>query len=93
MLRSSANGGSEAVKLLKDAVTQYINRLSPELWNFRIVARVYANLKSLDENEKGSRTLAGFAAVFSRENSFFDFIDVADEEIVKSKIVGTQGHS
>ena len=54
---------------------------------------MYANLKSLDENEKGSRTLAGFAAVFSRENSFFDFIDVADEEIVKSKIVGTQGHS
>jgi hypothetical protein len=88
LLNVTANGGSEAGKLLKDAVVQYISRLSPELGDCRIVARVYANLKSLDRNEKGSRTLAGFAAVFSRESSFFDFINIASEEIVKSKIVG-----
>ena len=87
MLRDK-NGGSQAVKLLKDAVKGYISNLSPELIGRRIVARIYANLEGLDKNEKGMRILARFAAVFLREDSFFDFIGVADAQIIRSKIAG-----
>ncbi|KAF9699976.1 hypothetical protein EKO04_001266 [Ascochyta lentis] len=87
LLRQSTNGGSKTAKVLKDQVEQYIGNMSPGAGTCRIVVRVYANLKGLDEDDKGSRTLAGFAAGFSREDSFFDFVDVGDEKIVKSKIV------
>ena len=67
---------------------RYTSNLSPELIDCRIVARIYANLKGLDKNEKGLRTLAGFAAVFSREDYFFNFIDVADAQTMRAKIAG-----
>ncbi|KAJ4361218.1 hypothetical protein N0V95_002101 [Ascochyta clinopodiicola] len=88
LLSESTNGGSKAAKMMKDQVGQYITSLSPGVGICRIVVRVYANLKGLDAVEEASRTFAGFAAGFSREDSFFDFVDVGDQNIVRAKIVG-----
>ena len=90
LLGGNTNGGSKTVKLLKDAVERYVAKVCPYQPVCRIVGRVYANLRSLSVNDKGFRTLAGFAAGFLREDSYFDFVDVGDEQIVKSKIVGMQ---
>ena len=88
MLKANINGGSKTVKLLKDAVKQHLAKTMPNVGACRIVARVYANLKRLDVSYQRNGSLAGFAAGFSREDSFFDFVDVGDEQIVKSKILG-----
>lgn len=87
-----ANGGSKAAKLLRAAVEGYIDKTISPGGHHRIVVRVYANLKGLrtGSNDSGPRSLAGFAAVFTREDSFFDFVDVGDADIVKSKILGSR---
>lgn len=87
------NGGSQAAKLLKDAIGQYLRRIGLDKHICRIDVRVYANLNSLSkdvlkERSAQSRALAPFAAGFSREEVFFDFVDVGDENIVKAKIAG-----
>lgn len=96
------SGGSHTAKLLKEAVTRYIADACQGKHISRIDARVYANLKSLsleavDEYSARQpyykkpnipRALGAFAAGFSREEVFFDFVDVAAEQAVEKRITG-----
>lgn len=78
---------------LRKAVIEYLGHLHLERHMCRIDARVYANLKGLSseivKKPPFPRALAGFAAGFSREGIFSDFVDVVDELAVEDKIVGT----
>jgi hypothetical protein len=96
------SGGGQAVKLLRDAITECIAGRQPGTKPPRIVARVYANLKGLSIDftaQHGSRKphqnsfnipryLAAFAAGFSHEYVSFDYVDVVDEETVERKVIG-----
>jgi hypothetical protein len=64
------NGGSQAAKLLREAVTQYLERIQMDTHILRIDVRVYANMKKLFANAPRAytanpRALAPFAATFS----------------------------
>lgn len=92
-MRGMNNGGSQAAKLLTEAVRQYL----PKTRQYRIIARVYANMKGLSQdavkagvvqNNQGGRVLGSFAVGFSREDALFDFTDVGEQQAVESKIVG-----
>jgi hypothetical protein len=93
LARGSNCGGFMAAKLLKDAMTQYLQNLGLEKEGCRVIVHIYANLKSLSadvfkDGGAPSRAFAGFAAGISREELAFDFVDVGDENIVQAKIVG-----
>lgn len=75
------------VRLLRKAIQQHLNERCPYVEECRIIVRVYADLKSL--SAEGCGGSAGFAAAFSHEDSFFNFVDVGGKDFVKSKIVGT----
>ncbi|KAF2130287.1 hypothetical protein P153DRAFT_313993 [Dothidotthia symphoricarpi CBS 119687] len=92
LVRGMNNGGSQAAKLLTEAVRQYL----PKTKKYRLVVRVYANMKGLSQeafkagvlqNNQGGRSLSAFAVGFSREDTLFDFTDVGDQAIVEAKIV------
>ncbi|CAO2655923.1 Nn.00g047260.m01.CDS01 [Neocucurbitaria sp. VM-36] len=101
LMQGAESGGSRAAKLLKEAVTSFVADIHPHQHSCRIEARVYANLKGLSHElfeEYGDRypkfskphfprALGAFAAGFSREEVFFDFTDVVDEQAVENKIV------
>ena len=100
-MQGAGSGGSRAAKLLKETITSFIADFHPHQHSCHIHARVYANLKGLslelfeeygNRNPKFTkpnfpRALGGFAAGFSREEVFFDFVDVVDEQAVENKIV------
>lgn len=101
-MQGADSSGSRTAKLLKEAAAELFANLYPGENSYRIVARVYTNLKGLSDevfddfdrqNPKLCRpnyphALGAFAAGFSREEVFFDFVDVVDEETVERKITG-----
>lgn len=86
-------GGMKAARMLNEVVEKYLrenNIPAP-----RVVVRVYADLTGLSKSlaktklvglEK--RSLAAFAAGFTRAINLFDFVDALDEEGTKFKIRG-----
>ncbi|KAM0718103.1 hypothetical protein Q7P37_006435 [Cladosporium fusiforme] len=92
LVSSGAEGGQRAAHLLNDAVLASLR--SRGLENCRIMVRVYTNLVGLSKAlsrlklcgaEK--RSLAAFAANFTRTNELFDFVDAGElKENADSKI-------
>lgn len=103
LMHGAESGGVQAARLLQEAVAGHLANALPSLKGCRVVARAYANLKSLsleviDQNGGRNphykkpiftRALGAFAAGFSNKDAFFDFVDVVDEQAVENKIVGT----
>ena len=98
-MHGAESGGAQSAKLLKSATSKYVAKHRRSGQADQIEARVYADLKGLSieiVQQSGlhykptfPRALGGFAAGFSREYDFFDFVDVVDEEAVESKITST----
>ncbi|KAF1845436.1 uncharacterized protein K460DRAFT_416696 [Cucurbitaria berberidis CBS 394.84] len=101
LMQGTESGGTQTAKLLREAVAKYVADLRLGEHIYHINARVYANLKNLsleveDEYEYQSsyfkkpnflRNLCAFAAGFSDEEVFFDFVDVVGQEAVERKII------
>jgi len=87
-------GGMRAARMLNNAVEQYLVDI-PQVKDARIIVRVYADLTNLSKLLAKSkltglekRSLAAFAAGFTRAIGLFDFVDALDEEGTKLKIRG-----
>ncbi|KAK5117441.1 hypothetical protein LTR85_008826 [Meristemomyces frigidus] len=83
LVSSSAEGGQRAAQLLDDAVKRSMRDRGLE--QCRIMVRVYANLAGLSKAlarsnlaGKEKRSLAPFAANFTRSNDLFDFVDAGE---------------
>lgn len=84
-----------SARMLNEVVEKYLRDL-PQAKDSRIIVRVYADLTGLSKQLAKSklvglekRSLAPFAAAFTRAMSLFDFVDALDEEGTKFKIRGT----
>lgn len=84
-----------AARLLNDAVEKYIYHSIHKARTARIVVRIYADLTTLSKQlartkvvglEK--RSIASFAAGFTRAFGLFDFVDALDGEGTELKIRG-----
>lgn len=82
-----------AARMLHDVVEKYMR--DANITGSRIVVRLYADVTELSKalskvklvgQEK--RSLAGFAAGFTRAMGLFDFVDALDEEGTNFKIRG-----
>lgn len=92
LVSNGAEGGQRAAHLLNEAVMSSLRTRGLE--NCRIMVRVYTNLVGLSKTlsriklcgaEK--RSLAAFAANFTRSNELFDFVDAGElKENADSKI-------
>lgn len=91
----------KAARMLHEVVEKHLRETLPDTAGIsRIVVRVYADLTGLSKNLAKSklvglekRSLAAFAAGFTRAMSLFDFVDALDEEGTKFKIRGKfSGH-
>ena len=76
-------GGKEAAAALWTATRDYIHQIIPGLSpDFKIVARIYANLRGLGETchraaiLENPATIENFARGFTGSKHLFDFIDV-----------------
>lgn len=76
-------GGKEAAGLLWNAITNHVHQMLPDLCSdYKIVARIYANLKGLGDacNKAGMvdrpTLIEDFARGFTGTKQLFDFIDV-----------------
>lgn len=97
-MHGAESGGEQAAKLLKRAVFDFLAKKGLDKHIARLEAHAYANLKGLSveiikQNERSyksepPRALGGFAAGFSNGGSSFSLIDVINEEIVESRIIG-----
>lgn len=83
LIQNGETGGREAAGLLWDAVTDYVQQNKLDLpSDFRIVTRIYANMKGLGDICKKSGILStatmieDFARGFTGSKQLFDFIDV-----------------
>ncbi|KAF1912690.1 hypothetical protein BDU57DRAFT_374837 [Ampelomyces quisqualis] len=93
LILDKEEGGMRAARMLNDAVEQYLQKNVPAARTSRVVLRVFADLTNLSKQLAKSkltgmekRSIAPFAAAFTRAISFFDFIDTLDEEGTKFKI-------
>ena len=99
-------GGKEAAGQLWTAVREHVRRNSPDLSSeYKIVARLYANLKGLGETCRkagivdDSSILEDFARGFTGSKQLFDFVDVgagkdrADEKITCKGSLGPSRHA
>ena len=90
-------GGKEAAGLLWNAIAANVHQKLPELGvNYRIVTRIYANLKGLGEvcNKSGmldhAMVIEDFFRGFTGSKQLFDFIDVGTgKDRADDKISGT----
>lgn len=92
------SGGSQSARILQSSIVQFMAERYPGQQACLIKAHVYADLKALSNDvflqstlkskPQLPRALGGFAAGFSRDEHFFDFVDVADESAVERKIIG-----
>ncbi|KAI6790124.1 hypothetical protein KC361_g8112 [Hortaea werneckii] len=80
-----AEGGQKAAQLLKDNINRSLRWKGLE--GCQIVVRVYANLVGLSKSlakaglaGKEKRSLATFAASFTRSNDLFDYVDAGESE-------------
>lgn len=85
----------KAARMLNEAVEKYLGESNISVT--RVVVRIYADLTELSKQLAKSkltglekRSLAPFAAGFTRAINHFDFIDALDEEGTKFKIRGMQ---
>ncbi|KAF2861506.1 hypothetical protein K470DRAFT_245428, partial [Piedraia hortae CBS 480.64] len=85
LIGMGAEGGRQAATLLRDAVRKSIQKQG--LDDCPIMVKVSANLARLSNrfdrmtgNNKGGRSVAAFAADFTRSNELFDFVHVGDSE-------------
>ena len=83
LIQQGEAGGKEAAALLYAHVQKYIHQNIPELpSDYKIVARVYANLKGLADvcNRAGildsPTTMDDFMRGFTGNKQLFDFVDV-----------------
>lgn len=86
LLAKGASGGAEAAKMLKEAVQKNVTQLLGDAASYRIVARVFADLKILSADEPYEFT--AFATEFSSEEPSFDFVGVKGEDVIGSKMAG-----
>jgi hypothetical protein len=96
-MRGAESGGIKAAAVLKQAVTEYLTSQSNKK-SCRMVIRVYANLKKLSVDVTaqyaacdpgfGNPNFPRFAAGFSCDDNFVDYVDVADDGAVERKIYG-----
>ena len=92
LVSNGAEGGQRAAQLLNETILSSLRTRGLE--NCRIMVRVYSNLAGLSKTlsrvklcgaEK--RSLASFAANFTRSNELFDFVDAGElKENADSKI-------
>ena len=101
LLSKGESGGKEAAGLLSNSVTDYVHRHIGNIPSgYKIVARIYANLKGLGSvcQRSGiidrSEVIEDFARGFTGTKKLFDFVDVgmgkdrADDKISgKSAVV------
>lgn len=83
LVKKGEIGGKEAAAALWAATRDYIHQIIPGLSpDFKIVARIYANLKGLGETchraamLENPATIEHFARGFTGSKHLFDFIDV-----------------
>lgn len=83
LIKKGEIGGKEAAAALWSATRDYIHQTIPGLSpDFKIVARIYANLKGLGETchraalLDNPATIEHFARGFTGSKHLFDFIDV-----------------
>lgn len=84
-----------AARMLNDAVEKYLRESLPQARDARVIVRLYVDLTNLSKQLAKSklvglekRSLAPFAAAFTRAMPLFDFVDALDEEGTKFKIRG-----
>jgi hypothetical protein len=95
LVRDKEEGGMRAARMLNDAVEKSIRESLPQHKDVRVVVRIYADLTNLSKQLAKSkltglekRSLAPFAAGFTRAINLFDFVDALDEEGTKFKLRG-----
>lgn len=95
LIKDKEEGGMKAARMLNEAVEKYLRDALPEARNCRFMVRIYADLTELSKLLAKSklvglekRSLAAFAAGFTRAINLFDFVDALDEEGTKFKIRG-----
>ena len=96
-IQKGENGGKEAAALLWGFVRDYVTQKIPNLSSdYKIVTRVYANIKGLGDAcyrsgmlERAS-LIEDFARGFTRSKQLFDFVDVGmGKDRADDKISGT----
>ncbi|EON66922.1 hypothetical protein W97_06326 [Coniosporium apollinis CBS 100218] len=87
LIKNGGEGGIAAAQGLSSAIKQCLLRLGSDADQCRIMVRVYSNLAGLSKilarhgmagNE--ARSLAPFAASFTRSHDLFDFVDAGDKK-------------
>lgn len=83
LLKKGESGGKESASILWSATRDYVHRLIPDLSSdFKIVVRIYANLKGLGDVchraaiLENPATVENFARGFTGSKQLFDFVDV-----------------
>ncbi|KAI9890944.1 MAG: hypothetical protein M1814_003445 [Vezdaea aestivalis] len=94
-LKFGEQGGREAAKKIHNIAQDYIALELPKLSNYRIIARVYANLKGLADALyragviEHQQKMIEFARGFTSSKPLFDFIDVGTgKDRADSKMTG-----
>lgn len=98
LIKQGEIGGKEAAARLYDAVRDYVGHSIPEMpSDYKIVTRIYANLKGLGEIcykaalLDSPSTMENFARGFTGSKHLFDFIDVGTgKDRADDKISGTR---
>ncbi|KAJ9635242.1 hypothetical protein H2199_008729 [Coniosporium tulheliwenetii] len=87
LIKNGSEGGIAAAQGLSNAIKQCLLRLGSDADQCRIMVRIYSNLAGLSKllarhgmagNE--ARSLAPFAASFTRSHDLFDFVDAGDKK-------------
>ena len=98
LIQAGEAGGKEAASMLWTAVRDYVHQQKFGLpSDFKIVTRIYANLKGLGDVchragiLDGSTVIEDFARGFTGSKQFFDFVDVGTgKDRADDKISGRQ---
>lgn len=96
LIQKGESGGSEAAVLLGSSIRDYVHQIIPDLpSDYKIVTRVYANVKGLGDvcNRSGildrPSLMEDFARGFTGSKQLFDFVDVgAGKDRADDKISG-----
>lgn len=99
LLKKGEAGGKESAAILWSATRDYVNEVMPDLSsNYKIVVRIYANLKGLGEVchratiLENPATAENFARGFTGSKQLFDFVDVGiGKDRADDKISGEIG--
>lgn len=88
LIKSGAEGGIAAARLLSDSVRDILHStLGNQAAQCSVMVRIYANIQGLSRvlaraglvgNE--ARSLAPFAASFTRSQDLFDFVDAGEKK-------------